>query len=325
MKASLLYGIDRYGSSPLMGCVDDAQRMAKLLSRHSNGDPNFECRERYAPLDSMDTVTVDIIRDDLDWVFGNKPDTLLFYFSGHGANDDLGTLLACQDGCYPLRDLVARFNNALRSGNVKKEAIIILDCCFSGGAGHTPVVKENTAVIAEGLTILAATRPDQPGIATSGGSVFTNLLVEALDGGAADLLGQVTLSSAYAFVDIRLGAFDQRPMFKCHISSFSELRKCEEGIARAMLRNMVRYFIDVYTEYALDPSYEEDKRDATPEKQERNKQNEAIFAEFRKLASLGLLEPVGEKYLYWAAVKSKACRLTSLGRHYWQLVKAGRV
>ena len=304
-----------------MGCVNDAERMEHFLSHHANGDPNFKCRSRYAPIGETDEVSIADISYDLHWVFGNKPDTLLFYFSGHGANDDLGTLLLGQDGNYPLRDLVARANNALLSSNVKKEVIIILDCCFSGDAGQTSAVKDNTAVIAEGLTILAATRPHQTGLATEKGSVFTNLLVEALDGGAADLLGRVTLSSAYAFVDKRLGAFDQRPMFKSHVSSFSELRRCNKGIDREMLRNLIVYFSTPNLEYALDPSYEEDKRDVPEEQKERNEQNEVIFEEFRKFASLGLLEAVGEKYLYWAAVHSKACRLTSLGRHYWQLVK----
>lgn len=317
MRAALLYGIDGYSTDPLVGCADDAERIATLLSHHDNGRPNFECHTHCAPVGSTNKVTVETIADELGSVLGNRPDTLLIYFSGHGDNDDLGTLLVTQRGSYALRDLITRANNALHGGNVKREVIIILDCCFSGGAGQTPVVEDNTAVIAEGLTILAATRPDQPGLATSEGSVFTNLMVEALSGGAADLLGHVTLSSAYAFVEKRLGAFDQRPMFMCHVDKFSVLRRCKEAIDRGMLRNLRSYFAALDTLYALDPSYEEDKRDAPNGEESKNERHEAIFAEFREFASLGLLEPVGEEYLYWAAVRSKGCRLTSLGRYYW--------
>ena len=147
---------------------------------------------------------------------------------------------------------------------LKKEVIIVLDCCFSGGAGQMPMVKDNNAVIGEGLTILAGTRANQPGLATAQGSVFTNLLIEALDGGAADLLGAVTLSSAYAFVDRRLGVFDQRPMFKCHVSRFSDLRKCDERVDRAVLRRLTTYFSVYDIEYPLDPTYETAGAKRTP-------------------------------------------------------------
>jgi len=39
----------------------------------------------------------------------------------------------------------------------------------------------------------------------------------------------------------------------------------------------------------------------------------------------GLVEPIGEEHMYHAAVRSKACGLTTLGKYYWRLVQSGRI
>jgi hypothetical protein len=39
------------------------------------------------------------------------------------------------------------------------------------------------------------------------------------------------------------------------------------------------------------------------------------------LQSVGLVVPVETKFMYFAAMDKKACKLTSLGQHYWNLVK----
>jgi hypothetical protein len=38
-----------------------------------------------------------------------------------------------------------------------------------------------------------------------------------------------------------------------------------------------------------------------------------------------LVEPVGAEHMYFAAIESKACRLTLLGRHYWHVAEDGRM
>ncbi|MCC3403956.1 caspase family protein, partial [Eubacterium callanderi] len=40
--------------------------------------------------------------------------------------------------------------------------------------------------------------------------------------------------------------------------------------------------------------------------------------------SVGLIEPVDEEHMYFAAMNSKSCRLTPLGLHYWKLSKDKR-
>jgi len=188
---------------------------------------------------------------------------------------------------------------------------------------------------------MAACRSNEFAVGGGGGSLFTDYLVEALMGGAADVLGTVTLATSYAFILQRLSAWDQNPMFKCNLSKFSSIRTCRQSIQTEQLqsiqteqlqsiqpeqlRRLTDHFPDPKKEHMLDPGYEEDKRDVPVNIRRRNKKKEKIFADFRKFASLGLLVSVGEEYLYWAAVRSKSCRLTSLGQHYWHLVDKGKI
>ena len=41
----------------------------------------------------------------------------------------------------------------------------------------------------------------------------------------------------------------------------------------------------------------------------------------QKCAGARLIVPDGAEYMYYAAIESKACKLTSLGAHYWELAK----
>jgi hypothetical protein len=45
----------------------------------------------------------------------------------------------------------------------------------------------------------------------------------------------------------------------------------------------------------------------------------------QKLQSIGFVKPVDEEFMYFAAMKSKTCILTELGKYYWRLVKDGRI
>lgn len=54
--------------------------------------------------------------------------------------------------------------------------------------------------------------------------VFTDLLLQGLKGGAADISGNITPASLYSFVDQSLGAWQQRPVFKTNISQFLPIR-----------------------------------------------------------------------------------------------------
>ena len=44
MRKALVVGIDDYGTSPLNGCINDAEAVADILSKNEDGSPNFEVR-----------------------------------------------------------------------------------------------------------------------------------------------------------------------------------------------------------------------------------------------------------------------------------------
>jgi hypothetical protein len=40
---------------------------------------------------------------------------------------------------------------------------------------------------------------------------------------------------------------------------------------------------------------------------------------------VGLVAPVGEEHMYYAAMNSKSCKLTTLGAQYWRHVQSGKI
>jgi uncharacterized caspase-like protein len=89
--------------------------------------------------------------------------------------------------------------------------VVILDSCHSGIAGDKPLFQ-STAELTDGLTILTASTAEQYASEENGAGVFTTLLVDALNGGASNLVGEITPGSVYAHIDqFSLG---QRPVFK---------------------------------------------------------------------------------------------------------------
>lgn len=157
-----------------------------------------------------------------------------------------------------------------------------------------------------------------------GKMMHISLLVEALYGGAMNLLGEVSPGSIYSYIDRSLGAWDeQRPLFKANISSFVSLRKNAPPIPIAELRQITEIFTSQYDEYPLDPTYEPDKHEA--DVKDVNKEHEAIFATLQRFVKLNLVIPVGEEHMYYAAIHHKSCKLTAQGQHYWQLVNKNTI
>ncbi|WP_257142778.1 hypothetical protein [Bacillus thuringiensis] len=152
-----------------------------------------------------------------------------------------------------------------------------------------------------------------------GAGIFTSLLIDALQGGAADLRGYITPGSLYSYVDEALGAWEQRPVFKTNVSRFTQLRRIEPNIPLITLRKIKDYFSSPEVEYKLDPSYEFTNKESAIE------ENVAIFKDLQKFQSVGLVVPVDAEYMYFAAMESKSCRLTALGYQYWRLVNEGKV
>ena len=129
-------------------------------------------------------------------------------------------------------------------------------------------------------------------------AVFTSLVLEALEGGAADLQGDVTPASVYTYVDRCLGPWEQRPIFKTNVTQFCSLRRTTPPIDPAVLRLIGAYFKGPDTPLPLDPDFEADSTTPDPAKT-------SIFGNLQKMVRVGLVRPVGQEHMYYAAMHSR--------------------
>ncbi len=321
MKRALFVGLNDYPGSPLHGCVRDATSMDHMLRTHDDGSPNFEG----LLLTEASQVTRAGLKGAVTRLFGQPADVALFYFSGHGLLDkNLGGYLVTSD--FTSNDEGVSMSDVLKLANESpaKEVIIILDCCHSGALGLNTANSSHPQVhLREECSVLTASRAEEPATEVNGQGTFTTLVLDALSGGAADTVGKVTIASTYAYVDEVLGAWEQRPLLKANVSRLNILRQCSAQVACESLRKLPDYFPTADYIFSLDPSYEPCRPDGFTH--ERNEENERAFACLQKYRAARLVEPVGAEHMYYAAINTKACRLTKLGQFYWRLAQDGRI
>lgn len=203
-----------------------------------------------------------------------------------------------------------------------------MDCCHSGFVGAINTSGQQTSVINEGVTILTASKYDESATEINGHGVFTGLLADALKGGAADITGNVSPGSIYAYIDRALGPWEQRPVFKTNVKRFISLRKATPPIDISIVRKIPDYFDGPNMKLQLNPSYEPTNNTEVEHKviePYASNAHTAIFKDLQMLESVGLVVPDGTQHMYFAAMESKYCKLTSIGQHYWHLVKEGRI
>jgi len=317
MRKALVVGIDYYERvSRLHGCVNDAYSIKTVLDRHSDGTINFGTRIETAT-DNTNQISRKELKTFVQELFADDNDIALFYFSGHGYIESTGGYLItseCEEGDdgFPMNELL-QIANESKSRN----KIIILDCCHSGIAGNTSPL-EDKAILKDGITILTASSAEQYAIEENGSGVFTTLFVDAMNGSAANLVGDVTPGSIYAHIDQSLGPWEQRPIFKTNVKSFTTLRKVQPPIPLSDLKQITELFPVKGQEFQLDPTYEMDSDNPIDENVEK-------FRVLQKYNRVNLVVPVGEEHMYYAAMNSKSCKLTILGEHYWNLVKNERI
>jgi len=316
MKRALLVGINDYPAAPLLGCVNDAEAMERLLRRHDDGRVNFDTQ---LLISDRETITRGRLRESLEVLFADPAEVALFYFSGHGTENDLGGYLVTSDATaydegVSLTDVLALANRAAHI----REVAIIIDSCHSGWLGTVPAIDNTHASLREGLSILSASRSSQASLELGESGMFTELVCSALDGGAADILGNVSVAGIYAYVDQAFGAWDQRPLFKSHVSRMLSLRTAKPAIDIVILRRLPDWFGTPDAEFPLTPRHE---RTAEP----KDSDAEATFRCLQRCNRVKLVEPVGEEDMYYAAINGTGCRLTALGRFYWKLADTGRI
>ena len=311
MRRALIVGINDYPGTPLTGCVNDAQAIKAVLTTHGDGSPNFHTWLMAAP---PEEVTQRKLREAITKLFATDCDIALLYFAGHGFTRSADGHIVTMD--FKNYDEGISMTEILNLANCSliKNKVIIVDCCYSGHVGTPTINAQSLAQLSEGLTVLTASRACEEAVDEGSGGVFTQLVVAALQGGAADLRGHITPGSIYAYVDQALGAWDQRPIFKTNVTQFTSLRHVPPQVRPETLRRLVIYFPNPQDEHALSPDYEDTVEGHDPEKVK-------IFKELQKMEGVGLVVPVREEHMYYAAMNSTACRLTALGAQYWRLAK----
>lgn len=320
MRRALLVGLNEYASAPhLQGCVADVDGLAPLLKRNGDESPNFKCESLTGA--GGDLVTTRRLREYMQDLFAHDDGDVLFYFSGHGAATTIGGhLMTYESGTFdpglPMRELVDRANEFAK--RTRRNAIIILDCCYAGAAGTDEEVVgtiENDARLSEGVTIIAAARHRQRAVEIAGHGAFTRLVVAALQGGAADLRGRVSAASIYAHAEAVLGALDQRPIYKSHAASLEPVRLCVPAVPDHVLRQLTKLFRTPDVLHHLDPTYERTHVNANPAKV-------AIFQALKRLQVGGLARCETGFDMYDTAMESQSVLLTPLGKFYWELADA---
>ncbi len=318
MRKCLCVGIDSYQNVPdLHGCVNDAVSVKEALARNGDGSLNFDVKILTATSENS-YVTKKELNEAITELFASDSEIALLYFSGHGSIYDNGGYLCtsevkCGKEGLSLIDVMKAVNTS-RARN----KIIILDSCHSGALGDVPFMPEFT-VINSGTVILSACENSGYANEEDGHGVYTGLLIEALYGGAMNLLGEVSPGGVYSYIDRSLGAWEQRPVFKANIKESVSLRKNAPPISIDDLRKITELFPDPSYEYPLDHSYEPDKHEV--EDKTKDEKHEEIFKLLQKYVKLSLVIPRGEEHMYYAAIHNKHCALTAQGQHYWKLVK----
>jgi Caspase domain len=317
MRKALVVGIDYYEKiNPLFGCVNDAYAVKAVLDRHSDGTKNFDVNIEIAT-GSKANIERKELKNKVEELFRDKSDIALFYFSGHGYIESTGGYLItseCKDGDdgLPMNELLQIANNS-----PARNKIIILDCCHSGLMGNL-APNEDKAVLKEGITILTASSAEQYAIEEKGSGVFTTLFIDAMNGSASNLVGDITPGSIYAHIDQSLGSWEQRPIFKTNVTSFTTLRKVQPPISLVDLKRLTELFPVKGQEFKLDPTFE-------PDSDNPNDENVTKFKILQKYNRINLVVPVDAEHMYYAAMESKSCKLTILGEHYWSLINKERI
>lgn len=322
MRKALIVGIDHYTGAPLLhGCVNDSMAVKAMLVRHADHSrsKNFDVAQLTAT-GPADLVRRNELRQAIERLFSGKGEVALLYFAGHGHIESTGGYLCSSDvktgnDGVPLAEIMTMANLSKIQNRV-----IILDSCHSGVAGGG-ALQQSVAELSDGVTILAASTADQYATEKNGSGVFTNLLVDALGGSAANLVGDVTPSSVYAHIDQSLGSWaEQRPVFKTNVTGFVSLRKVRPVLEIAELRQISKLFPWPGFPFQLDPTYEPERHASWSIDPQGipapDLEHNAVFEILQKYSRAGLVVPQDAPHMWHAAMNGKTVRLTALGEHY---------
>lgn len=373
-RRALLVGIGAYDhiGSQLPCCPNDALQMKEALAHHDPpvgsvgvlGDPNFECRVLGPSTHGV--VTENDLSAALEaWLFDPSFDgESLFYFSGHGDTHVEQGVLCVTDQAPPRGIRVDDLITMSQQRRAHRRTTIILDCCHAGAAGNDALAAVDLARIPRETTVIAACMPREEAFAGSAVSFFTSALLAGLHGGAADLVGNVSAASMFAYAQTFLAKQKQHPVLKAHITDAGALRRCRSSLTPGRLDELPDLFPPTAAglpgRIKLDPSWDPEvvrqlnSANADPAQRSlpwisyasrgRSFPIETNDANVQRRLTLKVLEgnglvavtPFAEKLgfpreqidvtdtLFWAAYFSQEVALTPLGKAQWDLARLRR-
>lgn len=325
--------------------LENKDKKKKKKKKKGKKSPISESDKKVAP------ITVAQIQRELAELLSAEADAVLFYFSGHGLVKNLDGYLVTQDTevhnpGFPISSLIRQINNASHI----REITIILDCCYSGFMGSLTDFGKDRSILRKGVAILASSQANEHARMKNNTSIFTKILLEALNGAAADLLGNVAVPDIYGYADKVLGPWEQRPLLICHVSTLNPLRRTKSTLTHKLVRRIGELFEHESSQYHLDHSFlkngkvkgiqtekivsTSDSETKKPEEDGHNcdddvkeeilskSQKREVLKALIKLHAAGLIKPSKGKNttIKETAKKGASCELTSSGKAYWRIV-----
>jgi hypothetical protein len=177
-------GASQPGLADLRGAENDAQQMAALVAA---GPRAGGALARLTLLLGAEATTGNI-RTALKHTLAAQgaDDTLLFYFAGHGNQEQDGLMLYTWDADYLAADLLGDL------GADPRPTAIVLDCCEAGSIAQSkdafyrrmnrPPPPDLTAQTIRNVQILGGARADETAREARGQGFFTAALLRALQG-----------------------------------------------------------------------------------------------------------------------------------------------
>ena len=168
-RFAILIGINNYKKDPLDYCVKDVEDVKKILIETCKFDKNdiraiiSSDKNAIASIFKMFEKALTSIFSD----FKNGEDSIFFYYSGHGKQYSVGTILKFHDDEISLKQILDKINDCLNP----KHEFYVIDSCYSGEKirGDTFTQDEQNIFTAnkfsfnsESFNILTASRYDQP-------------------------------------------------------------------------------------------------------------------------------------------------------------------
>jgi hypothetical protein len=332
MKKALIVGIDSYEDKAqfpgLRGAEHGAKEVARLLSR--NGDSEATVNFSVDRLLSSETrVSRAVLRQRICRLFdeSDRGDVVL-YFSGHGTRVTTGGYLVTWDAetddfGIPMQEIVD-----LGSHSRASSIVLLLDCCYSGNTGSAPRHSSGNdlAMLRENMTVVSASLPTQVALESGRYGLFTAALLDGLQGAAADLLGAISVSSVYAHIERRFGAWDQRPVMKSYLTTPAVLRRVTGKLSLPELRRLAEHFPDERDgKHQLDPQYDPWLDPTGAALQDADEKKQELGRLFKRYRNAGLVTSSDGEDFYWVAQRSGTLELTPMGVEYAALTRKGHL